>query len=454
MNIENLKKNILIVWQISWPLIIANSFWNFQVTIDRMFLGQYSTESLAAAIAAVGFFWGPMALVQQTAAYVTTFVAQYTGAKKPDRIGPSVWHSVYVSMIGGGLFLLLIPASHTIFGWMGHSEKIMDLEIQYFSALAFSALPTALVAAISGFYTGIGRSRPIMIINGTGLVFNVLFDYLIIFGNFGFPELGIYGAGIATAMANALGATVGFIMLFKQYGAANFNLVKGWRPEKDLMYRYFRFGVPSGMQWALEGLAFTFFLALLGRLPNGDSALAASGITVTIMMLAILPVLGVAQGVASLVGQNLGENNEEGAVQVTWAGVSMTIMYMIVMGSSFLMFPEFYMGFFAGSANPELWNEVAQMVPYLLMFVTVFIVFDGLNLIFSFTLKGAGDTHFVSMVALLLPWPIMVLPSWYVSDWNNGVYWAWAAASLFISLQGLIFLLRFLQGRWKKMRVI
>src|SRR5690606_38114646 len=94
------------VLRIAWPLVVANGFWNLQMTIDRVFLARFSTEALGAATSVSGVFWAPMALVQQTAAYVTVFVAQYCGARKFERIGPAVWQSVYVSLLGGLLFLL------------------------------------------------------------------------------------------------------------------------------------------------------------------------------------------------------------------------------------------------------------------------------------------------------------------------------------------------------------
>lgn len=451
---DKYKILVLKVWQISWPLIIANSFWNLQVTIDRMFLGQFSPDTLGAAIAAVGVFWAPMALVQQTAAYVTTFVAQYLGAKEERWIGPCVWQSIYVSLVGGTLFLGLIPLAPKIFGLMGHSSLMQNLEVEYFQALAFSALPTALVAACCGYFTGVGRSRTIMLINGTGLILNVILDYLMIFGNFGFPAWGLFGAGIATSIAGLGAALMGFYLVFTSPNRERFGLWTDWRPKRELMKRFLGFGLPSGLQWALEGMAFTAFLTFIGRLPNGDSALIASSITVTIMMLAILPVLGLAQGVSALVGQSLGDNNPSEAVRVTWAGVGLATVYILVMGLSFVIAPNFYVDLFSRAESAGIWREVQEMTPYLLMFVAFFIFFDSLNLIFSFTLKGAGDTRFVSVVALILPWPIMVLPTWYVSQRPDGVYWAWAAASAFISLQGLVFLLRFLRGSWKKMRVI
>lgn len=442
------------VWKISWPLIIANGFWNLQLTIDRIFLGQYSTEALAASVAVTGVFWAPMALVQQTAAYVTTFVAQYFGAKQFKWIGVSVWQSIYVSLFGGLLFLLFIPITSLLFEWIGHSTQLQKLEVSYFKALTFTALPTALVATCSGFFTGLGKSKVIIMINAVGMIFNVLFDYLFIFGHFNFPQLGIVGAGVATTIANYCAAIFGFCLILFSAEGKRFKVASGWRVHPRLFKNFLKFGVPSGLQWALEGLAFTFFLVFVGHLPNGDAALAASSITVTVMLLAILPSIGVAQGVSVLVGQYLGSNDIEKAESVTWAGLKISLIYIGLMAISFISFPELYMNLFKNPNDTVLWTEVASIVPYLLVFVAVFVVFDATNLVFSFALKGAGDTRFVSLAALLLPWPLMVLPSWYVSSWDNGVYWSWAGASVFIILQAIVFSFRFLGGRWKEMRVI
>ncbi len=442
------------ILQLAWPLIVANSFWNLQLTIDRMYLGQHSTEALGAAMAVMGVFWVPMALLQQTAAYVMTFVAQFFGAKRMDRIGPSVWQSIYISVIGGVGFLFFLPLSAPLFTWIGHSEKLLPLEVEYFNALCYSAMPAALVAAASGFFTGLGDSKVIMKINCVGLVFNVLFDYLLIFGRLGFPAWGIAGAGYATAIANWAAALYGLYLVFNPVNERLYKVRSGWRFDSDLMRRCMKYGLPSGMQWALEGLAFTSFLIIVGRMSNGDAALSASGIAVTVMMLAVLPAMGVAQAASVMVGQHLGEKRPEKAQMAVWTGVQVAATYIVCIGATFVLFPSFYLSWFHNPSNAELWTQVQTIVPYILMYVALFTVFDSMNLVFSFALKGAGDTRYVTFVALLLPWPLMVLPTWWMKDWVGAIYWAWGAASIYIILQAFVFLQRFLGGKWKQMSVI
>ena len=186
--------------------------------------------------------------------------------------------------------------------------------------------------------------------------------------------------------------------------------------------------MPSGLQWALEGLAFSIFLVFIGRMSNGDAALAASGIVVTVMMLAVLPALGVAQAVSVLVGQHQGEKRPEKSEVATWSGLQVALMYILLVDLTFVLFPSFYLSWFYNPSNPELWAQVRTIVPYLLMYIALFTSFDAMNMVFSFALKGAGDTRFVTLVALMVPWPIMVVPTYLMKDWNGAVYWAWGAA--------------------------
>jgi MATE family multidrug resistance protein len=444
----------MMVLSIAWPLIVANSFWNLQMTIDRLFLAEFSTEAMGAAVAVMGVFWTPMALLQQTAAYVTTFVAQYFGAGRKEMIGPAVWQSLYVSVIGGVLFLLLIPAAAAIFGAMGHARSMQRLEVEYFVAVCYSALPTAIVAAASGYFTGLGRTQVIMQINGVGLVVNAALDYFMILGKGGFPQLGIAGAGYATALGTAVAALYGLWLVFTDNERRAYRMSSAWQWNTALMRRFIRFGVPAGMQWALEGLAFSIFLIFIGRMVDGSAALSASSIVVTIMMLAILPALGMAQATAVLVGQYLGEKRPDDAESAVWAGWQVTIMYILAVGATFVLFPGFYLSWFANKSDPELWTKVTGMVPYLLIFVAIFTTSDSINLIFSFSLKGAGDTRFVTLVALLLPWPLMVLPTYLLKDKPGAVYLAWGAATCFSIIQATVFWRRFVGGKWKQMSVI
>lgn len=451
---QPLIQRLKYILALAWPLIIANSFWNLQLTIDRIFLGMYSTEALGAAMAVMGIFWVPMALLQQTASYITTFVAQYQGAKESQKIGTCVWQALYVSVIGGCFFLFQNFVSPWFFSQVGHAHAVQQLEVEYFNSVAYSALPTALMAVASGFFTGLGQTKTVIWINLVGLLLNVVLDWLLIFGNLGFPALGVAGAGYATAIATMGSAFVGLGLMFSRNNEATFKIRSAWQFNRKLILQFLKFGIPSGLQWALEGLAFTVFLIIMGRLPQGEAALAASSIAVTVMMLSVLPSMGVAQAVLTLVGQNLGDKNPNRAVQNTYDGVKLSIIYMSLIALSFIFVPNFYLSWFENKSNPGLWQEVQNLAPTLLKIVAVFTIFDSIYLNISFALKGAGDTRFVSLIALTMPWPIMVLPAFFLQNSTNAVVLSWSFVILYSLATTSILFLRFRGGKWKSMSVI
>jgi MATE family multidrug resistance protein len=160
------------------------------------------------------------------------------------------------------------------------------------------------------------------------------------------------------------------------------------------------------------------------------------------------------QAVAVLVGQRLGDNRPDLAERTTWSGLRIGLAYMFSIGLIYLLLPEELAQIFQSDSDVDQWESIAAMIPGLLAFVAMYSLFDAMNLVFSFALRGAGDTRFVTVIAFALSWPIMVLPTWAAWYYGWGLYWAWTFASAYILLLALVFWLRFRQGRWRAMRVI
>jgi MATE family multidrug resistance protein len=396
-------------------------------------------------------FWVPMALLQNTASYATTFVAQYSGANQPHRVGPAVWQSLYFSLLSGLAFLGLVPLADWLFALGNHTPQLQAMEATYFRCLCFAALPIAMTASVSSFFAGRGDSLAVMVINIVGLVVNAFFAWAWIFGQWGFAELGIAGAGWATVVGSSTSALLGLGLMLRPYFRSAFHSAD-MRFDVDLFRRLMRFGLPNGVLAGLDVLAFTVFLFLLGWL--GEVELTASSITFTLNLIAFLPSYGLGQAVAVLVGQRLGENRPELAERTTWAGVRVALAYMFAIGLIYLLLPNQLAMIFQSSSDKARWEETAALIPGLLAFVALYSSFDAMNLVFSFALRGAGDTRFVTLIAFFLSWPIMVLPTWAAWYFDWGLYWAWTFASVYILLLAVVFLLRFRQGRWRSMRVI
>lgn len=438
--------------RLALPLILSSSVWTLQVTLDRIMLSRFSSDAVAAAMPAVCFFWTPFVLLQFTANYATTFVAQYLGAGQRQRIGAAVWQSFYFSVFAGLAFLGLIPLAPHIFAIGDHSPPIQALETVYFRCLAFSALPMLIVASVNSFFAGRGATWTVLLIDACGLAVNAALAFALIFGKFGLTRMGIAGAGWATVAGSSASAIVGLALFFRKRYRAEFHTVAGWRFDPELFRRLMRFGLPSGIQLGLDVLAFTAFIFIVGRL--GDAELGATNITFTINMVAVLPMLGMAQAVSVLVGQRLGGDRPDLAEKSTWTGFRLAWLYMSGMALLYLLIPGVFLWLFENKEDPVQWAGVAERVPALLRFVAVYSLFDSINLIFCFALRGAGDTRFVTVVAVMLAWPIMVLPTWLAWRFGWGLFWAWGFASAYVIALALTFLLRFRVGKWMTMRVI
>lgn len=438
--------------KLALPLILSSSFWTLQVTIDSVFLAWFDSNAVSAGFMANLVFWTPLSLLYVTSGYSSTFVAQYMGAGRPQRIGPAVWQAIHFSVLTGLGFLILVPLAGPLFALVGHTPEIQQMEETYLICLSFAALPTLITFAVCGFFSGRGDSWTVLLINGVGLAVNAVLDYAMIFGHWGFPAMGIAGAGWATVIGTYASAVVGLALMLRARFRREFATLSGWLPERELFRRLLRFGLPSGLQWMIDGIAFLVFTALVGHI--GEVEFSATTIAFRINMVAFLPMLGLAQAVSVLVGQRLGEDRPDIAERTTWTGQGFAWIYMTAVSLLYVLKPEWFVDLFRNRQEAGQWEDVAALVPTLLYFVAVYSLLDSVNLVVSFALRGAGDTRFVTLVALILSWPIMVLPTigaWY---YGWGLYWAWAFASAYIMAQAIVFLLRFRGGKWKSMRVI
>ena len=438
--------------RLAWPLVLSNSIWMAQIILDRVLLSRSSLASLSAGFSAAVLFWAFLILFQFTANYATTFVAQYTGADRPERVGPVVWQAVWFAVLSGVAFQLLQPLAGTIVALFGHGADLQGLETAYFRCLAVSAVPTLLTAALTSFFAGRSDSRTVLFINVTGLAVNGVAAAMLIYGLCGLPALGIVGAGLATILGTSTSAGLALGLMLRASYRKTYATLSGWRYDRELFRRLMRFGLPNGMFAALDVLGWTVFLQLIGRL--GEADLAATTIACTLNLLVFFPMMGFGQAVEVLVGQRLGEDRPDLAERTTWRGLWVALLITAAGVLAFLLLPETLADLFHGSREEELWEPIRLRVPILLRFVAVFSFFDTMNTLFSNALRGAGDTRFVTCAALLLSWPIMVLPTWAAVARGFDLTWAWVFASGYIIALALVFWLRFRQGKWRDMRVI
>ncbi len=441
------------VLRIAFPLILSMGSWSIMHFVDRMFLTWYDREALAAALPAGVLNFTIGALFLGTAGYVNTFVAQYVGAERPERVGAAVWQGIYLSIFAGLVMLVFLPVAPAIFYWAGHAPQIQELEVPYFRILCFMVGPAVMMAALSSFFTGRGDTWTVMWVNLAAVASNVVLDFFWIFGRGGFPELGIRGAAWATVVAHFLGAVLFILLIFRRKFRREFHTLSAWRFDFTLFRRLMRFGIPSGLQFTLEVLGFSLFILLVGRL--GEIPLAATNLAFNINVLAFLPMLGLGIGVSTLVGRYLGQNRANLAERSAYSALYLAVGYMLVMAFLYVAIPEFLLRPFGSFADPASFAPVREATIVLLRYVAFFSVFDASLIVLSSAIKGAGDTRFVMVVSLLLSWTLLVIPVYLAcSVYGWGLYVAWTFVCAYIVVTGIVYLIRFRGGKWKSMRVI
>jgi len=442
------------VIKIAFPLILSTSAMTLQMFVDRVFLMWYDRDAMSAAMLGGILSFVPFSFFLGTATYVNTFVSQYDGAKMRRRIGPAIWQSVYFSAAAAIVMAVIALFSKPLITLVGHEPAIANYELVYFKIMLLGALPGIVDASLSCFLTGRGRTWTVLWINVIKTIVNAVLDYAMIFGYLGFPKWGIGGAAIATVISSVVTCTI-YMVIFLWPSCRRIFSTSNYAFDRELFGRLMKFGLPSGMQFMLDVLGFTLFVIFVGRIDA--ISFAASSMVLQINTLSFMPMIGFGMATSILVGRAIGANKPHIAQKATWSAAKLTFGYMFIIALGYWFLPDLFMLPFEARASAEQMAAMRPIARMLLCFVSFYCIFDTGNIIFSAALKGAGDTKFVMYVSVWLNWIIMVIPSWAAVTFLHGnakLYVAWVALAGYVCALAILFLLRFLTGKWKTMRVI
>lgn len=441
------------ILDIAIPLVVSTGSWTIMHFTDRLFLSRYSQDAFASALPAGVLSFTFACFFIGTAGYTGTFVAQYYGAKQFSNIGKIVWQGVFFAMFSGLILLSLIPLADDIFSFIGHPEPLPALETTYFRILCYGMTFAILTAVFSGFFSGMGKTKIVMIVNVACSGFNIILDYAWIFGKFGLPRWGLRGAAWATVFATILGSLVFFVLFMLPGNRKKFNTLGGFRIDLHLIKRLMKYGMPNGVNFFLDISAFSLFVIMVGRL--GKAELTATNISFNINVLAFMPMIGFAIATNILVGQYIGRNLPETAEKCVRRVFLLTVGYMGVVALSYVLVPSLYVNLYGTQGGTEITPEIRNLARTLLIFVAIYSFFDAVNLVFSSAIRGAGDTPFVMRVVVVCSLSIVLIPTYVCCVVLKGsIFIAWTFFSLYIVVMAIIFYLRYRGGKWKSMKVI
>jgi len=439
---------------IGLPLVVSMGSSTVMHFTDRVFLSNYSLDAIAAAMPAgissflfLCFFLG-------MAGYVNVFIAQYTGAVQPRQVAASLWQGIYFSFFASLILASLYFLAEPIFAASGHPPEVSRLEVIYFQILTLGSGFSVLGVALSCFFSGRGRTRPVMVVNLLGAGLNIPLDYALINGVWFFPEWGIAGAGLATVISWAVLAGLFALLIFRRENRLKFGLWQERAFNPELFGRLLRFGLPGGLQFFLDILSFSMFVFLVGRLGKVD--LAATNIVFTINHLAFLPMVGFSIGLSTLVGQAMGRSLPIQAQEATKSCLHIAFAYMLLVALLFVLAPEMLLTLFRPrNLNPAQFAPIMASGVVLLRFVALYSLFDAFGLIYVGALKGAGDVYFLMWAIGITSLLLMVLPVYLgILYFGFGLYLSFACVTVYVAVLGFLLWGRYRRGKWRSMRVI
>ena len=430
------------------------------ITVSRMLMGfidfamvsRLGTEAQAAISPASVIVFSVLCLGMGATSTVQTFAAQAMGRGEPREGSAYAWHGVYIAV---GFGLLIWPITRAVPGfyqWVGgmadHEAGILALEIDYTRIALWSFTPAVMSVALNGFFLGIQRPRISLISILISIVFNIVANYALIFGHFGFPAMGIRGAAYGTVLAWWVRALVLLAAFCSPLFAEQYKTLRAMMPSRKRMAGIARIGVPASIQWLVDMSAWAVFMVLI--IPEfGKTAMAASNIGIQFMHLSFMPAIGLGMALTSQVGFAIGEGDPEKAIARTQLGMKMAMIYMGSIGLIFLVARHPLIGLLTD--DPAVIAAGGQV----LIWAAIFQVFDALAIIYTNALRGAGDTRWPAVVVFFSCWGIFIgggyaiaigLPQW-------GINGPWMMCSLYIITVGLLLWWRFRGGAWQKIRL-
>lgn len=421
---------------------------------DRLFLSHYSVDTIAAAMPASIASMTLVLTLLGVCGYTSVLIAQYVGSGAPKKVGSALWQGIWSALACSVFLCFSYFLAKPLFELAGHAPHLQELEVTYFRILTMGAGFNLLGAALAGFFSGRGQTRPVMVANIVACIVNVPLDYLLIFGGLGIKPMGIAGAGIATVIGWVLATLIMAGAIFNKRNEENFAVLSGFSFDWGMLRRLLRFGLPSGVNFFMEMIAVAWFAFEVGTF--GREALAASNIAFSVNSLIFLPMLGLNIGLSSLVGQAMGKGKPAEAERVAVNTLHITLAYMLPLALLMAIFAGGLMDVFAPSdLSREEFLPVREQGMLFLYFIAVYSLVDACNIVFFGALKGAGDTLGIMFLLIgglvfLMILPISVLKATGMASAVN----YWIVFTSYVILLAVSAVIRFYRRGWHRIRMV
>lgn len=438
--------------QIALPMIVSNACDTVMVFTDRLFLSRLGAEQMSAAMAGgmssfvlVIFFVGIIS-------YSTAMIAQYYGAGRENMCGRVVFQSVLFGFAVYPVILLLSPLVRTLFVKSGISEGQLFYQVQYFDILIYGSILTLIRTSLSCFFSGIGRTSVVMFASFGTMVMNIFMNWALIFGNLGFPALGVKGAAMGTLVAGTFGISIFAFSYFRKSNVIRFGIKTSLRFSREIFAKLMRFGTPAGVEFFLGFAAFTVLVLMF----HGHSPVTATAATIMFNWdhVSFVPLIGLEIAVTSLVGRYIGAGKPEIVNKVVRSGLKMGVAYSIVVAFFFIFFPYALTEFFRPDVYDPVFDEAVPLSAYMIRLASIYVLVTAQMLVFVGALRGAGDTFAAMVISVCLNWAITIITYIVLHMLGFSPKAAWTFIVALFMLFPLVLYIRYRSGKWRQINVM
>ncbi len=369
-------------------------------------------------------------------------IARRMGAKRYDEIGEVTDHLFILEMITAViLFMILHFGSSYIVPWFIQSQDILTAGRDYLSYRSYGIFFSLLAFVLLAMYTGVGKTRAIIVVTVVLALVNVVLNYTLIFGKFGFEPMGIAGAGLASTLSELVSTVAGLIYLIFDPLRKKLQLFKFKKLDIDLMKRLLKLSIPLVFQF-LVGLGGWFiFFTFIENL--GEQALAISVVLRWLYTFYMIPAIGAASAVNTLVSNSIGQENYELAKLSIKKCISYSVILTVLSITSMFLFPEAIANIFTDDLS------IIKETPKLYWILGLILTVCSVSTVLFNGLMGAGATN----VSLLIEAVAVVLYLSYafiiVNVMGKGLGYAWFSECVYWTLLLLFTVLYFYTGRWR-----
>ncbi|MEQ8778500.1 MAG: MATE family efflux transporter [Roseibium album] len=400
-------------------------------TTDVLMIGRLGAVELAASVLAFNFymllwFFG-MGILQA----VIPFAARALGQRKPRELRRAVRMGFWVAVLFCIPVWLVLFFIESILVLMGQKQELAELAGTYMRVLQWTMLPALLIMAIRGFLTVMERTQVVLWATIAGAIINAILDYLLIFGEFGFPRLELVGAGIASVFSAT--TTFLFLLVYSLWHPRlrRYNLLgRIWRSDWPVFFQIVRMGAPIGLTIVAEGSLFTASAIMIGWL--GTIPLAAHGIALQIASITFMVPVGLSMAAMTRVSLAAGRDDHQGIGRAGWTSLGVTMIFMGIFAVLFWTIPEKLVGLYLDLDDPQALEVLTYGVSFLLV-AALFQLADGAQIIGVNNLRGLGDTTIPLLYALFGYWVVGIslsLGLGFLAGWGGVGVWVGLAGGL------------------------